>query len=635
MQSKTASYPMYANSLHAPNVRKRAEGNVDTFVTTPQWLQLWQVRLLRGAAVSQNAAYMGKEHLDRHDQHRLYDGAIRACRHTRAWQQALFQIRKAGRDLVRPDAVWLKTVAACPIDWQRSLSVLGFPEPLRDQVSTNVRIAASGRGRNWSSALHILQDMRCQQLLPDAYSRNSALDACKASEGCWAVTTDVLQFLDAAIDVVGCSAAVTSMARSTQWHFASALLQESLSDFLRPNIPCFSALISAYERGSTWQRALASCADADAITAGTLTSSLGKASEWQRAAEYVHGMLPQALVPDSICFVTAMSAFKEGRQWSRSQDTLNVLRLQMAAAAPNNAYHLLVSALRDQWMRALHWVLEMGTEGVRSHLPCRNAVISVCEAASKWQKAGHVLRGLPVASLELDIIGANAAVGACRESWEHAAQLCLEHRQSSILVDSITFASLAAALKPAWSTAVDLLRSAHPLLTEIILNLVISTGQHSEIAAWSQSALLLHEFPSKRLLRNVISFNAAIGSCAGKWQVSFHLLDLLNKTSVSCTMVSFGAAVSACEKGAVWDVALDLLQRSREHPSVSISDITCNAAISACEKRGLWRTGLALFREMDHCDLANDISFNAVLGACHRCILHSPSHAASPKLFPA
>ena len=90
--------------LHAPNVRKRAEGNVDTFVTTPQWLQLWQVRLLRGAAVSQNAAYMGKEHHDRHDQRRLYDGAIRACRHTRAWQQALFQIRKAGRDLVRPDA---------------------------------------------------------------------------------------------------------------------------------------------------------------------------------------------------------------------------------------------------------------------------------------------------------------------------------------------------------------------------------------------------------------------------------------------------------------------------------------------------------------------------------------------------
>ena len=277
-----------------------------------------------------------------------------------------------------------------------------------------------------------------------------------------------------------------------------------------------------------------------------------------------------------------------------------------------------------------------------------------------------MLRGLPVASLELDIIGANAAVGACRESWEHASQLCLEHQQAGIRVaswvhevplaegwflgflgedddmfrdcfhcllisrqDSISFASLAVALKPAWSTAVDLLRSARPLLTEIILNLVISTGQHSEFLAWSQSALLLHEFPSKRLLRNVISFNAAIGGCAGKWQVSFHLLDLLNKTPVSCTMVSFGAVVSACEKGSVWDAALDLLQRSREHPSVSISDITCNAAISACEKRGLWRTGLALLREMDRCDLANDISFNAVLGACHRCILHSQLDLAS------
>ena len=88
----------------ATNGRKHTQRNVDTFLTILQWLRLWQVRLLRGAAVSQNAACMGKEHHDRHDQHRLYDGAIRACRHTRAWRQALFQIRKAGRNLVRLDA---------------------------------------------------------------------------------------------------------------------------------------------------------------------------------------------------------------------------------------------------------------------------------------------------------------------------------------------------------------------------------------------------------------------------------------------------------------------------------------------------------------------------------------------------
>ena len=208
------------------------------------------------------------------------------------------------------------------------------------------------------------------------------------------MTTDLLRFQDATIatDVVGCSAAVTSMASSIHWGFASALLETSMSHAVRPNIPCFSALLTAYERSSAWCRALASFADADAITSGTLTSSLGKASEWQRAAAHICGMLPQALVPDPICFATVMSAFKEGRQWSRSQDTLNVLRLQMAPTAPSNVYHLLVSALRDQWLRALQWVLEMGTEGVRSHLPCRNAVISVCDAASKWKKAQNGLR---------------------------------------------------------------------------------------------------------------------------------------------------------------------------------------------------------------------------------------------------
>ena len=75
-----------------------------------------------------------------------------------------------------------------------SSSLMSFSTVAR-QVSANVRIAASARGRNWSSALRILQEMQCLRLLPDAYSRNSALDACKASVPghtsavfrCWAV----------------------------------------------------------------------------------------------------------------------------------------------------------------------------------------------------------------------------------------------------------------------------------------------------------------------------------------------------------------------------------------------------------------------------------------------------------------
>ena len=75
-----------------------------------------------------------------------------------------------------------------------------------------------------------------------------------------------------------------------------------------------------------------------------------------------------------------------------------------------------------------------------------------------------------------------------------------------------------------------------------------------------------------------------------QWQQALGLLVLRN-VSMPPDIITYSAAISACEKGQKWQQALGLLAETRS-VSVLPNVITYNTAISACEKGEQWQQAL-------------------------------------------
>jgi pentatricopeptide repeat protein len=125
----------------------------------------------------------------------------------------------------------------------------------------------------------------------------------------------------------------------------------------------------------------------------------------------------------------------------------------------------------------------------------------------------------------------------------------------------------------------------------------------------------------RRITPNVISYNAAISACekSGQWEKALELLREMDNRIIKPKVISYCAAISACEKGCQWEKALELL-REMDKRGIKPDVISYNAAISACQKGGQWEKALGLLREMGNRNITpNAISYSAAIKACFDC----------------
>ena len=141
---------------------------------------------------------------------------------------------------------------------------------------------------------------------------------------------------------------------------------------------------------------------------------------------------------------------------------------------------------------------------------------------------------------------------------------------------------------------------------------LVSSLHQAAISAcdWQHALMLLEKMQYLLMQPQTITCSSAITSCGlqGRWEEALHLFESLEHPD----LIALNALISACEKGAAWQAALDLTFVTLPS-SLRANLITYNSALSACEKSGQWQQALAILAQLSDKDA---ISYNACISAC-------------------
>lgn len=215
--------------------------------------------------------------------------------------------------------------------------------------------------------------------------------------------------------------------------------------------------------------------------------------------------------------------------------------------------------------------------------------------ASAWTSVLQVFVEVQYDSIQPNggIVLANTALTACKKAhqWKHANELCTAAAAQTLRPDVATCSSIISATgQKLWKEAFSWLQTfgfSSLEMNDIIYNSVLSIVP-GNLGKWTLSISILENFDSKKLRRDVVSFNTVITTCdrSEKWQLALLVLRHCRDQLVESTVISLGASISACQRCRKWKIALGIIRKSVHS---KVSTVVCNSIISACTTAEAWQ----------------------------------------------
>eukprot|EP00435_Cladocopium_sp_Y103_P042632 s2293_g11.t2 len=214
-----------------------------------------------------------------------------------------------------------------------------------------------------------------------------------------------------------------------------------------------------------------------------------------------------------------------------------------------------------------------------------NAAIHASSKRGYWVTAFSILDSMRINLVMPDLTSCSSAMSGA--NWQMALQLFRQLPALDLLPDNFAFNSLLATLKV--------------------------------IRHWQLALFFLKVNGSNC---DVVGVTSAISTCAAakawrSWRSWSFALQIFSGHAANA--VTFGAALSACDKGSQWQLGLvghaskDIFGRIS---APKRNPILCNSLISACAAGG-WQWALALLEEMEAGSLQRDLwSFSGAVKAC-------------------
>ncbi|CAJ1417149.1 unnamed protein product, partial [Effrenium voratum] len=139
---------------------------------------------------------------------------------------------------------------------------------------------------------------------------------------------------------------------------------------------------------------------------------------------------------------------------------------------------------------------------------------------------------------------------------------------------------------------------------------------------WRVAKVLLKAIRQVGFQLSPVSCGSLTSSCGRCWRRAFHWLDYTKSAGVEVGEIPRNAVISACEKAAAWQAAVEAERGGG--PSL----VGCNSLLSACEKGSQWQMALHLLLSLPREVIPDEITFNAVLGAVLRVALDAGAYVS-------
>ncbi|OLP92731.1 Pentatricopeptide repeat-containing protein, chloroplastic [Symbiodinium microadriaticum] len=346
-------------------------------------------------------------------------------------------------------------------------------------------------------------------------------------------------------------------------------------------------------------------------------------------------------------FVSSLTCFGLSRLFNLAEraapgqvrETLNATDGRLVAKAQQ--HFVIGSATQD--MRATRPVTVLSRWKVETLIPSQLpnwvigflAVLDDIEAGrGQWQEALEVLTAIPARRSQLNEISFNAAISACEKGQHWLAALTLFRSAARwVRRDVITYNSSLSTFseksRSLWELAImqlSAIRFAGLEPDRISFN-ATATAMAS-CTSWAFSLLALQELREggEAEALDAVSYNCGITASekGQEWPVALQLLANLNAGGLRGTVVTAGAAISACAAHGAWEevVSAPDAKAAIEPSRHSWRSIAHNAAMCACERfQDIWQA-LLLFVGMVFASLRPSIissftaSYNTTMTAC-------------------
>ena len=251
--------------------------------------------------------------------------------------------------------------------------------------------------------------MRCHGIVPTAISHNAVISSCDGEDR-WPVALNVLdQMPDGLADTISFNSAVSACSRANRaWALALALGSEMAPRLLPLDEFTFGSLLLVSEQ-SRWTLALQICRDMNLMRLRanlfTYSAAISACQDvWQQAILLLDAMEEGSIVPNAVCYTTAMNACEKGGQWERAlaiyqrvMDRKEEEEARGFRSSRDGRDQLLCdAALRAfeqgmQWQGALSLIVEMSSIGLKPDSLCFASVIGACTKAHEAQSALNIV----------------------------------------------------------------------------------------------------------------------------------------------------------------------------------------------------------------------------------------------------